>query len=90
VEVLGVQRPGRGRPVARSCLHPDGAAGRCRRRGGPLQRHRSPSSVNSLGTLVAYEVAGLLRATGRHQLDRIFASACPLGRVSPVWPTDSF
>ena len=32
---------------------------------------------HSLGALVAYEVARVLRATGRRQPDRLFASACP-------------
>ena len=46
-------------------------------------RRRSTSSGpfaffgHSLGALVAYEVARVLRATGRRQPDRLFASACP-------------
>lgn len=84
VEVLGLQLPGRG-----TRLHEPAFT-----RMAPLVDaivaeipFHGPFAFfgHSLGALVAYEVARVLRATGRRQPDQLFASACPaphLPRIS--------
>jgi phthiocerol/phenolphthiocerol synthesis type-I polyketide synthase E len=76
VEVFGVQLPGRGAGLSEPAFT----------RMGPLAdaiaaevAFHGPFAFfgHSLGALVAYEVARVLRATGRRQPDHLFASACP-------------
>jgi surfactin synthase thioesterase subunit/acyl carrier protein len=83
VEVLGIQLPGRG-----ARLHEPAYT-----RMGPLVdaiaaevAFRGPFAFfgHSLGALVAYEVARVLRATGRPQPDRLFVSACPAPHLTRV------